>query len=266
MRNSMILLAALLATSRVCMPVRGGESEHEARIKEMRKNVGDLVASGKNAESAKFRPDALLRYSDPVRKIVDATMWSLGTKGRPQGILVLELYDRGTKFWSYELTVTSNNVTETLKGPTWTWKPSGKEFVWTEFPSTPEPAATKIMRGRQMKKIAHMLNASEQWDGQTYKLRLMPRPILRYQDEAAGILDGNIFVLAHGTNAELLVLIEAQSDKRTGKASWQAGFARLGAARFDVAYGGSPLWKAGYQFRSSRDYFNGQTQIVQDGG
>ena len=59
-----------------------------------------------------------------------------------------------------------------------------------------------------MKQIARNLDVSETWDGQTYQLRLMPQPIISYEDE--DVVDGSIFVLAHGTNAELLAIVEAR--------------------------------------------------------
>ena len=61
----------------------------------------------------------------------------------------------------------------------------------------------------------------------------MPRPIDRYADPAKEQVDGAIFVFAHGTNPEVMVLIEAQGTSPK-TASWRYAVAPLTVALFDV--------------------------------
>ncbi len=256
MRNTIMIVLFCLVTIMTTALATADESAD--RLAEMRRRVEELQLMGAHADAARFRSEPLLRYSDPTRDVIDASVWSLGVQGRPQAILVLERYQDARQYWSYELTVTSKRIVEILRGPGWIWRPTADEFEWIAIKSPP-PGASKIKRGRQMKDIARKLKASETYGGQTYQLRLMPRPLIRYSDEAAGIVDGNIFVLAHGTNAELLVLIEARRERSSGNASWQAGFARLGAAPLEVTMDAKPIWSA--DFGSSRSYLLAQQDI-----
>ena len=56
--------------------------------------------------------------------------------------------------------------------------------------------------------------------------------------------DGALFVLAHGTNPEVLVLIEAIGDS-IDKARWHYGLARCGSAEMHVAIDGKEVWTVG---------------------
>ena len=61
----------------------------------------------------------------------------------------------------------------------------------------------------------------------------MPHPIDRYADPAKEQVDGAIFLFAHGTNPEVMVLIEAQGSAPK-KATWRFAVARLTVALFEV--------------------------------
>ena len=69
----------------------------------------------------------------------------------------------------------------------------------------------------------------------------MPQPIHWYDDKSKSVSDGAVFVLAHGTNAEILMFIEAQQGKK-GDAHWVAGFSRLGSAKLDVTFADKKFW------------------------
>jgi hypothetical protein len=63
----------------------------------------------------------------------------------------------------------------------------------------------------------------------------MPHPLDRYADPAHEQVDGTIFVLATGTNPEVMLLIEAQGPSPE-KASWQFAVAPVTAASFEVTF------------------------------
>jgi len=84
-----------------------------------------------------------------------------------------------------------------------------------------------------MKELSRRFAANEHPSSQAITLRLMPHPIDRYSDPAAGQLDGTIFAFANGTNPEVMVLIEAQGPTPE-KASWHFAIARITAASFQV--------------------------------
>ena len=245
-----LLTAALLVFTATSTAFAADEQKAD-RSKEMAKRVDEIKITGANSEGTKFGKKPLLRYSDATRFIVDATVWALGDKGRPQGILVLERYEdenqiEGRSFWGYEFTVTSPKVAERLEASQFNWKPSGKGFAWTKLKSQ-KPSQRKTVRAIQIKQLARKFRFSEKFGGQDYTLRLMPRPLIRYEDSEKGIVDGAIFVMAHGTNAEALLILEA--DGKTNQ--WQAGFARLGAASLEAEFDSKTVWKVPFGFSSA---------------
>jgi hypothetical protein len=68
--------------------------------------------------------------------------------------------------------------------------------------------------------------------------------VLRYRDPAKKIHDGTVFVLAHGTNPEVILLIEAIGQKLEDS-RWHYSLARLGSAELHVALDGAEIWEQG---------------------
>ena len=93
-----------------------------------------------------------------------------------------------------------------------------------------------------MKEISRRLEAHEFWDpnNSRFELRLLVQPVHRYHDESAKVLDGAVFVLAHGTNPEVLVQIEADTAEQPAR--WRYSFARLGSAELHVLFDGKEIW------------------------
>jgi hypothetical protein len=93
-----------------------------------------------------------------------------------------------------------------------------------------------------MKEIARRFTAHEFWDpdNSRFELRLLVQPVHRYRDERLGILDGAAFVLAHGTNPEAILLVEAHRAQPT---QWRYSLARLGSAELHAELDGREVWK-----------------------
>lgn len=191
------------------------------RLETMRAWV--LAADVKSAEPgfpAKFVEKPLLRYSDAGSGYVSAAVWKLGETGRPKAILICELrlYDRPNI--AYELI----SLTETpfsSKSTDMNWSPKGTQYEFKPITGAPKPAKLPQHRLKQMRDLAARFSGNEVVAGNRSVLRLLPQPIDRYQpggDET----DGAIFVLAWGTNPELMLLIETDGNEwkyATGRTS-----------------------------------------------
>ena len=81
--------------------------------------------------------------------------------------------------------------------------------------------------------------------GRPSELALLPEPIDRYSDAEAGQVDGAIFVLAAGTNPEVMVVLEA-GGLIPEKASWRYAVVRATAAPFEVAIDGKQVFTDRY--------------------
>ncbi|HVW38265.1 MAG TPA: hypothetical protein VHB99_13210, partial [Pirellulales bacterium] len=84
-------------------------------------------------------------------------------------------------------------------------------------------------------------------DSDREELRLLPRPLYRYETdrhEAAGgdVLDGAVFAFVMGTDPESLLLIE--STKQGDAAKWQYAFVRRTSGELEGRHRGQVVWHA----------------------
>jgi hypothetical protein len=182
-----------------------------------------------------------LRYNDLARDVADASLWALGQKGRPRAMLVVEFYWK-ENFVHYEFTGVAEPP-RLVRGPFFEWKPRIAPFTWLKLEGEAPPHATQSIRRRQIRQAAEKFSASEEWRGQTSQLRLMPQPILQYEDKEKGVIEGAVFVWAHGTNVEILMFLEGRQGEDDAR-HWACGFARLSGASLDVDYDGQDFWNS----------------------
>ena len=182
----------------------------------------------------------LLRYSDPTRGagangLLDAAVWRLGEKGRPAGLLTIEIYGDAseTALLSYEfaslsdgeLTLTHSQQKELV------WEAPGGALTMRPLAGAGQPAGTTAARLGQMRQLMRRFKVTETYQGVPTECRLLTQPIDRYS-EGAEIVDGALFAFANGTNPEIGVLIEC------GKSGWSYGVARLCSAESKVELDG----------------------------
>ena len=120
------------------------------------------------AESSELKPKAalaaapgpLLRYNDPTRGgikeeessnnvLVDASVWRLGTEGRPTALVTLEIYRTadGVHILSYEfLSLTEARFSLKHKTEAVRWDATESGLSLKELPDAPKPAATAPAR------------------------------------------------------------------------------------------------------------------------
>lgn len=185
----------------------------------------------------------LLIYGDSARSNENGTLWAWGKSGRP--LAVMELYQpTGDARWVHAISLTSTEKV-TLKTPTAArWLPDATQIAPARFAEAEPPAAKEPQRLRQLKELARRFTAHEFWDpdNSRFELRLLVQPVHRYSDAETGLQDGALFVLAHGTNPEVLLFIEALG-KTVDHSHWHYCFARLGSAELHVELDGEQVWK-----------------------
>jgi len=185
----------------------------------------------------------LLTYGDSARSNENGTLWAWGNTGRP--LALVELYQpTGNANWVHALSLTSTSKVS-LKTPAATrWTPDEIQIQPQKIPEAEPPAAREAQRLRQLKDLARRFTAHEFWDpdNSRFELRLLVQPVHRYSDPKSGLQDGAVFVVAHGTNPEVLLLIEALG-KSSEEARWHCSFARLGSAEIHVELDDKEVWK-----------------------
>lgn len=240
----MIRISSLLAFSMffgpACYGQRLAEEQLHKRIEYMRDVVRSFVITPVNVESelpTRFREDALLRFGDPTRGASDGSLWKLGA-GRPEAIVAMEFTDAGDRYTlNYEFLSLTKSQFELATTQGWKWSPSGSAIEFKKLDGRQSPGQTSSARLRQMKMLARRFTASEEYNGERYRLRLLPQPIDIYViDKKDRNGEGAIFVFANGTNPEVLLLLEAIDGE------WHYGLARLCGAAPTVKLDESTVW------------------------
>ena len=213
-------------------------------VKAAREHVSEFKVSSTKAREAliELLPNPLLTYGDAARNNEAGTLWAWGKSGRP--VAFLELYRSIGKDqpWVHAQTLTSPELIQ-LDAPTGQrWTPKKSHFVLKDVPDSPEVGNHPAVRLRQMKEISRRFESHQFWDpnNSRFEMRLLVQPVLRYQDEPAKVIDGAVFVLAHGTNPEVLVQIEADAAQQPPR--WKYSLARLGSAEMHVLLDGKEVW------------------------
>ena len=186
----------------------------------------------------------LLVFGDSARSNENGTLWAWGKSGRPLAMLELYQPTGNNANWVHAASLTSAPKIS-LKGPLAArWTPESTQLEPQRIPASEPPAAKEPQRLRQLKDLARRFTAHEFWDpdNSRFELRLLVQPVHRYSDPESGLQDGAVFVIAHGTNPELLLLIEALG-KSAEEARWHCSFARLGSAEIHVELDGKEVWK-----------------------
>jgi hypothetical protein len=222
------------------------DADRAARLKEAEAHLGDLkmTLAGKDEELRPIdRP--LLIYGDTARSNADGTLWAWGPTGRP--LVLMETY-RNTyaqknRVNAITLTSTERVVLKTPQGQS--WQPEKTQIELKALPGAAAPEARETGRLRQLREQARRFTAHEFWDpdNSRFELRLLAQPVHRYSAEKTGLLDGAVFVLANGTNPEVILLIEAVAASGNSPARWQYALARLGSAEMHVSIDGTEIWK-----------------------
>lgn len=220
------------------------EKEKEAALrKESRAHVEKFVVTDMDGRPYEVVDAPLLSSTDPARGELGA-LWAFGTEGRP--VAVLELYkDAGQEErWVQVVTLTSDKLVEARLPPSYVWSPRRTQVEFRPLPETPAPAGRSSLRERQAKLLARRFDAHEFWNpnNSRFELRLLERPLYTYRDPQSGILDGVLFALVHGTNAEILLFIEAVAEQQ-GEPRWMYALARVGSAEMHANLDGEEVWQ-----------------------
>ena len=245
-----IVLGLFAGAGAALAPAEDADPEAKQRLEVMRAAVTAL-----EAKSAELKPKALtaateplLRYSDPTRGgvkeesnnnvLVDASVWRLGAEGRPTALVTLEIYrfPNGSHVLSYEfVSLSGAKFALKHKSQDVRWDATASELELKELPDAPKPAATAAARLTQMRQMARRFGATETFNKDTVECRLLAQPLDRYSSEADKIADGAIFALANGTNPEIGIVLEADTER------WRYGLIRLGAAKTEVTLDGKAV-------------------------
>ena len=213
-----------------------------------------------NRKEASRVADPCLRFTDPVSRAADGIIAVYAHNGgRPDAIA--QFFFNSRKRWIAEFTIIPDGDVTILRSGRDHWKPT--EFVckFADLPGSPVPAGKPALRLAQMRAIAADFAVVDHFGDPpvTQNLRLLPQPAYRYA-EAGKIVDGAVFVFAHGTNPECCVLIEAYQDDKGSR--YRYAVAPMSIYKLEARYKGKPVWSVDRRHTgpNARSYYaNGYT-------
>ena len=133
-------------------------------------------------------------------------------KGIPVAAAPICLIPDSTTEWAIELQSLSS-------GPFWlrsekngVWRPRQPGVEWQVCTDAQIPSDSKALRLAQMRSLARRFRGDDDFEKEKSVLRLLPSPLVRYSNVATGLVDGALFAFVHGTDPEMLIMIEARQN------------------------------------------------------
>jgi hypothetical protein len=240
------LLAALVAARVVAQNADGDgapggvdvAAEKSRASEDASQEFARLVCRGVDAADAPAVPvpDSLLNWSNPDagRVYGDVYLWTKG--GRPVAVVSVFRWYQPYRSLNVELSSMSEAPVVVERNGEAFWQPTQGGITWQPLTGDVQPRPSRAFRLVQMKQIARRFSA-ELADGRSGRasdkvLRLLPQPVYRYPDEGANAPDGAVFTMVVGTDPELLLLVESNSD------GWRYAVARMNRDAIDVTCDG----------------------------
>jgi hypothetical protein len=223
----------------------GQEAEPPAFLHDARKYD---IESGPERTRLVLREQSLLNWTNPIRQQERGALYVWLRGERPEAIGTLFTYQYNeTVYFKHEFhSLTVMPLKATFEKQL-AWTPDRPGVVWHDLPDSPQPAALHVGRALQMRQLARGFRA-ELIDpkGERTELRLASRPLYEYAAPNAGILDGAILSFVVATDPEVLLLIEAFDETRSGQRAtgFRYAFARFHYWQLRVFRDDAVVWEA----------------------
>lgn len=243
------LALAIVAVFLVDGPLRGADTPRKppAEPKTLRELIDTSMAWYEIFPNAE---------ANQAAQVTPVLRWANNARGSEDGVTILYLHD-GLPLaascaypWAQRLehdfhSLSRGKLIARYNGVVF-WQPQEAGVRFTDLPGAPAPDGTRTGRLRQMKILTERFRAiMTGWKADSTdreELRLLPKPLFRYEPKSGPIIDGAVFAFVMGTDPEVLLQLEAV---KTGeKVVWQYGFSRRTSGRLEGRLDGAVVWNA----------------------
>ena len=207
--------------------------------------------TGDDAEEVKVSADPILFWSQPVRGGDDGAIYLWTRQGRPQAIGAFFIWPwrEGGQAITHEL----HSLSDKPFTATWQdrpWKSPENAVSYQTLTDASPPGESPERRLQQMKQLAREFTATSQGkDDRDWELRLLPRPLYRYEVERfelhvetkPTVLDGVLFGFVQGTDLEIVLMLEAVKTDKGNLWRWSA--ARMSDLPLTLSRGDAAVWQ-----------------------
>jgi hypothetical protein len=244
------LLAALCLSPAAAQEVDAGKAPQEPSTQNpstLRELIDqslawyEVFATEQAQEPAK--PIVALRWANNARGSEDGTTVLFVAGGRP--VAVCCIYPWAGRLEHGFESLSRQRVIGRKEGRI-VWAPQEAGASFAGIPEAPTPEEGRIQRLRQMKDLADQFQATmlgwkvDSTDRE--ELRLLSKPLYRYEPKDGKVIDGAVFAFVTGTDPEVLLLIEAvREGERT---TWQYAFVRRTSGQLEGRWQDKVVWRA----------------------
>ncbi len=218
------------------------------RLEFMKNSVKDyefLLAPDFKAKLA-VELEPLLRFTNPVSGLQDGGFFVWKSEaGRP--MVGAQVFLTSEDLWIHEFQSLAPVPFRVTHQGKMTWEPNRAGVEVKSVPNAPVPANSPVQRLIQMRDIAKRFTASDEFEGrpQSDELRLLTKPLVRFGAENSDTLDGTLFTHAHGTDPELMIVLEAV--KSDGVYRWHYSLAPMTGYALKASLDDKPVWEVAWR-------------------
>ncbi len=202
--------------------------------------------------------EPVYRWTNPTRsggQVGEVFVWTY--RGRPEVIASIFSHPTtdGLRTICHELHSLSSEVLVVDRTAAEQWVPQVPGVDLKPVEGAPKPAGNQGLRLTQIRALAREFSGrSLSLEGKAWELRLLPRPLYRYESTDPDVLDGALFALVSsaGTDPEIILLLEAQVGKLGSQ--WLFGAARFSDMSLWLSHKNHEVWSALRSPESTRDH------------
>jgi hypothetical protein len=251
--GSLVVLLGLMGQTIVV-----GERDNDARGEQqqfLKSKAAELTLRKPAGEPLALVPQPVLSYSNAELAIgaLDGAAF-LWLDGRRPAAVVSHWINHPRNLVYRECTSLFEQPLECTRDGVPVWTPKSGGFAPRPLPDAPAPVASKPLRLTQMRELARRFSAagySSQTDEPT-ELRLLPQPLFRFADEAAGTVDGGLFAFVLSNDPEFFLLLEALNAPEEGS-QWRFALARMSSRKHVVRLDGKEIWSVTNYYSEPRE-------------
>jgi len=189
-----------------------------------------------------LNPDPVLRWSNPSVGSIHGGVFIWTHQGRPAAVASIFKWFDPRDEMRFEVHSLSAEPLIGFLGRDEIWRSSRAGIEYKPVPGAPVPADTAVARLIQMRTISSGFSTeqTDRDDNSKRQMRLLTQPVVRYSSKPQDVIDGAMFAFVHGTDPEMLLMLEAQETK--GGPAWHYALARMNSTAFKVTYKNQEVW------------------------
>lgn len=231
-------LLSMLAADDETQPAEAEKRAADARETVRRIAEGYQLFLGDDRAALSIEREPVLRWPNQTRDTSEGATFLWTLDGRPEAMA--DVWIRGGVPTHAFHSFSRSKLLAVHNGRT-IWHPETSGIEFTEFADGPRPDDSPAKRLAQMKGLARRFTCriTGRRDGE--ELRLLPRPLYRYQTKASDLLDGALFAFVQGTDPEVMLLLEAV--QRANRSAWEFALTRDSGVGLEADLDGKRIWK-----------------------